>query len=334
MTWLQGLSPHTYPPQPPTEVVDVDPRATTSKVSAAVSGSRPLSPLPPPVISPASPSVDATEVEAENKLACKNGSGSRCHNVCRFTAAINRNKTELEVQGLMFTLCALMVIAAVCFSLRPVPLGLFEGTAAAIVEASIFQYASMKTLVWSFMVPPTDCAIPQKGARVVPDLTSPGIGDSRRLFRTVFGLTAVPAEAVLDPHLPHWSFFGRSGYITLELHSNATLTTIVIESDFPDSMPHNIRVWALVPRLKQDLYHSQLPAVPPFPFEFKGQDFSPLLLGDSSFQTGSSLGERRYRVPRGSYGHVPIGMVTLEFLSNGGNGNTRIGLIRVLGSPL
>ena len=201
-------------------------------------------------------------------------------------------------------------------------------------RAPIIRHAVITTLVWISVVSPVDCAIPWKGARVVPEWTSPGTGESRRWFyRVVLGSPTSSAEVVLDPLLPHWSFFGRSGYITLLLHAEATLTTIVIESDFPDSMPHDLRVWAFVPRHNQDPCFSQLEISPSFPYQLKDWDLSPLLVGDIAPQANSNSTEHRYHVPRGPCGHIPVGMIMLEFLSNGGSEMIQIRLIRVLGVP-
>lgn len=201
-------------------------------------------------------------------------------------------------------------------------------------SATAFQSAVLDAFTWIGVVSIVDCAIPSKGARVIPEWTSPGTGDSGRWFyKSVLGLTVVPPEAVLDKNLPHWSFPGQSGHIAFELHQNATITTVIVESDFPESIPHTVRIWTFVHKPKQVLCCSQSLNVPPFPYPLGTRDLFPLLLGDVTFQTGTDLRERKYHIPRGFYGHVPVGVVMLEFLPNGGGEFTRIDHIRILGIP-
>jgi hypothetical protein len=181
---------------------------------------------------------------------------------------------------------------------------------------------------------PVDCAIPSKGARIIPEWTSPGVGDVHGWFyKSVRGLTIVPPESVLDKNLPHWSIPGQSGHIAFELHRNATITAVIIESDFPQSIPHTIRIWTFVRKSEQVQCCSQSGDTLSFPYQLGTRDLIPLLLGDVAFQTGSALREHRYPIPRGCYGNVPVGTVMLEFLPDGGSDITRIGHIRVLGIP-
>lgn len=243
----------------------------------------------------------------------------------------------------MFIFCMVVAITTTIYVLLPLdhsPVfnGLHENFAALqrVIEeeAMILRYFVMKVLAWMTIISPVDCAIPWNGARIISEWTSPGVGESRPwLYKTVLNLVVVPPEAVLDPHLPHWSFLGQSGQITFELHRNATITTVIIESDFPNSMPKEIRMWAFAQKPKQHSCRSQPLNTPSFPYRLENQDLSPLLLGDVFFQAGSTPREYRYHIPRGCYGHIPIGMIMLEFLSNGGDEITRIGLIRVLGIP-
>jgi len=149
----------------------------------------------------------------------------------------------------------------------------------------------------------------------------------------MLGSTVVPADAVLDPHLPHWSFHGQNGHITFELHRNATIITVVIESDFPESIPRDIRIWTFVPESKQGPRHSRSPDTPIFPYQSEDRGLFPLLLGDVIFQEGSTPRERKYHVPHGRHAYTPIGMVMLEFLSNGDGNFTRIRFVRILGIP-
>lgn len=200
--------------------------------------------------------------------------------------------------------------------------------------SGIIQYVTLKVLIWTAFVSPVDCAIPWEGARIVSEWTSPGLGESRPwLYKTMLGLTVVPADAALDPYLPHWSFLGQTGHIALELHRNATIITVIIESDFPDAIPHDIRIWTFTPKFGQDPRRARSPNAPHFPYHLEDKQFSPLLLGDAFFQAGSTPREHRYNVPHGWHVRMPIGVVVLEFLSNGGSDVTRIDRIRILGIP-
>ena len=187
---------------------------------------------------------------------------------------------------------------------------------------------------WMSLVSPVDCAIPWEGGRVISELTSPGLGESQPwVYKAILGLTVVPADAVLDPNLPHWSFLGGSGHVTFELHKNATISTIVIESDFPESMPQDIRVWVFVPEVEQGCCDEPLSVTPPLLHRFEDRGLSPLFLGNISVGEGSVPGDHRYHIHRRSQTRIPAMVVMLEFLSNGGTDVTRIRLIRVLGIP-
>ena len=189
-------------------------------------------------------------------------------------------------------------------------------------------------LGWVSFASPIDCVIPWEGGRIISELTSPGLGDSQSwLYRTVLGLTAVPVDAVLDPRLPHWAFLGDSGHITLELHTNATVSTVIIESDFPESMPHDVHVWAFVPKIKQGRRNESLQVTPPLLHQFEDRGLFPLFLGNLSLGEGSVPGDHRYHIHRQAQAYTPTMVVMLEFLSNGGADITRIRLIRILGIP-
>lgn len=189
-------------------------------------------------------------------------------------------------------------------------------------------------LGWVAFASTVDCAIPSEGGRIISELTSPGLGDSQPwLYRTVLGLTAVPADAVLDPHLPHWAFLGDSGYITLQLHSNATISTIIVESDFVESIPHHIRVWAFVPKTKRGHSDESLLVTPPLLDRFEDRGLFPIFLGNISLGEDSVPGGHRYHVHSRIQALTPAMVVMLEFLSNGGSNITRIRLIRILGIP-
>ena len=247
------------------------------------------------------------------------------------TSTIDNYSTKLTIQKLLSSLCALVIIA----SAIPIPSCLVSlQTLAGLQEVSVLlQYAIMQVSVRLAFVELVDCAIAREGARAVAEWTSPGLGEPRPwLYRVVLGST-VPADAVLDPRLPHWSFFSQPGFITLELHRNATVMVIIVESDFPDSIPHDIRIWTLVPKSEPGLCRPRSPGVPSFPYQSEDQGLSPLFLGDAVFQAGSTPWKHRYHVPRGCNAYVPIGVVMLEFLSNGGDNITRIHLIRILGIP-
>lgn len=202
-------------------------------------------------------------------------------------------------------------------------------------EVSIFlQYAAMQVLVRLALVSPVDCAIHREGASAVAGWTSPGLEESRLwLYRMIMGSAVVPADAVLDPRLPRWSFFGQTGHITLALHRNATLITVIIESDFPDSIPHNMRIWTFMPKSRRGLCRLRPLDIPSPQQQSGGRGLSLLFLGDAVSQAGSTAWERRYHAPRGCYAHVPTDVVMLEFFSDGGDDITRIRLIRVLGIP-
>lgn len=353
--WLQAsASPHSYPPGPLADTLDEKPltipspslvtapedhqcaNGNGSLLSAAPGVDSVLSVLPPPT----------TEIKAKKKVVGSGGPRDFWNNlntVRGVATMIDSNGTKLAAQKLVFILCIVAAITSTIYvSSHSIPPPVFDGlrkNMAAILsaieeEAAIFRYAIVRVLVWMTVISPVDCAIPWNGARVVSGWTSPGVGESHLwLYKTVLGLTVVPPEAALDPHLPHWSFLGQSGHIAFELHRNATITTVIIQSDFPDSVPHSVRIWTFVQKPKQLSCRLQPLNTPSFPHRLENRDLSPLLLGDVFSQASSTPGEYSYHIPRGCYGHIPIGMVMLEFLSNRGSDITRIGLIRVLGIP-
>lgn len=238
---------------------------------------------------------------------------------------------------LLFGLCVTVLIAVIDQRVTPPSLPLVSlsqitggvgATFAVLIDMIIPIFG------WISFAPQIDCAIPWKGGRIIPELTSPGLGDSKPwLYRTALGLTAVPADAVLDPRLPHWAFPGDSGHLTLELHTNATISAVIIESDFPESMPHDIRVWAFVPKIKQSRHEEPLSVTPSLLHRFEDRGLFPLFLGNISIGEDSVPGDHRYRIHRRARAHTPTMVVMLEFLSNGGADITRIRLIRILGSP-
>ena len=367
MEQLQArVRPHCYPPQPLVEDMDnnlftaqdIDPvsppehhpRVTLGITSLATaddsllpvlqraSPSTQSNPLPPST----PPSACATEAEKDNETRPMAGGGSRGPRATQFLAsrrlvrmvvpAIDDHSTKLAAQGLLVSLCTMVIVAsAVLILTHLVSLQILAG----LQEMSaVLRYTFMRVSVWMAFVSPTDCAIHRKGARVVVEQTSPGLWESRPwLYRTVLGLTTVPADVVLDPGPPHWSFLGQTGHITLKLHRNSTVTSIIIESDFPDSIPHNIRIWTFGPNPGQGPCRSWSLDGPSLPYQSKEQDLFPLFLGNATFQVGSTPGEHRYHISHGRRASMPTGMIMLEFLSNGGHRITRIRAIRVLGIP-
>lgn len=163
------------------------------------------------------------------------------------TSASGYDDTKLATQMLAFVFCVVAIITCTTYlSSHPVSLPVFYGLEEKLVtlhrvfreESTVFRSVIVQALVWMMFVSPVDSAIPCEGARVVSGWSSPGHGESGPWFyRAVLGSTVVPAEAVLDPQQPHWSFPGQAGHITFKLHRNATLTAIVIKSDFPNSIP-------------------------------------------------------------------------------------------------
>lgn len=238
---------------------------------------------------------------------------------------------------ILFTLCIAVAIATtdqggILPPLPPVSLSQIISGIGANFDVLIDTITLI--LGWVSFASPIDCTIPWEGGRIISELTSPGLGDSQPwLYRTVLGLTAVPVDAVLDPRLPHWAFLGDSGHVTLELHTNATISTVIIKSDFPESMPHDIRVWAFVPKIKQGRQNESLQVTPPLLHQFEDRGLFPLFLGNLSLGEGSVPGDHRYHIHRQAQAYIPTMVVMLEFLSNGGADITRIRLICILGIP-
>lgn len=350
---------HRYPPQPLPEAISNDllanpntdqvatrdnhSRITADAVSlvaadesflSAVGGADPLTQSPVlPASTPFSTGSPEPELEPETPVNDSDSRGARIpHSPVRMIASMADNhNTKLAAQKLLFSFCVVVTIASTAFiSLYSAPQTLYG-----LQEMpAVLRCGIMPVLVWTALVSPVDCAVPWEGARVVSEWSSQGLKESRPwLYKMMGGSTIVPADAALDPYLPHWSFLGQTGHIALELHRNAAITTIIIESDFPNSIPHKIRIWTFVPKPERGPRHSQSPVTPPFSYLSGDRGLSPLLLGDVVFQVGSTAREHRYHVPRRCHAYTPVRVVMLEFLSNGGDGITQIRRIRILGVP-
>ena len=355
--WLKVSSnPHCYPPQPIKKAAGDDSwgitNATTvvqSDRSQAGDGNSPFSVIETgdPLLLPPTPtghlSAYAVEINTDGKVADEKGPNDvgiklpRSHHMASEVAtAINGNGTKLALQKLMHTLpAAIVAVISIFLLLAFGPLNENAVVSRCIrwEQTEKFRYAAMNVFVWAGIISPVDCATPWEGARVIMDWTSPGVGELQQwLYETVLGLPVVSAQAILEKDMPHWSFHGQTGHIAIELHRNATLTTVIIESDFPDSIPHSIRIWTFISQLDRCPCCPQPPA-PAFAPWVKSSNLFPLLLGDAPFRAGSTPREREYHIPPGCCGRIPVGMVIVEFLSNGGSDVTRIDLVRILGVP-
>ena len=189
-----------------------------------------------------------------------------------------------------------------------------------------------------------DLTIWSDGAFVVEDFTSPTFSNKGRGWWNWWGQNTAVVHwagpiAVLDPEISCWSFEGASGFITLRLTGNASISSVQIahtaESHLKKFAPQDFTVWALVDSasfsIKEIPRHT---APPPNLDHLASNGFYPIQLGAFSFEVASHAPGQSFAVDAEvlkNYGGR-VDKIMFHFFSNWGAKRTCLYHLRVFGS--
>lgn len=173
------------------------------------------------------------------------------------------------------------------------------------------------------------------GAHIIDHLTSPSIRHHPPAWYHIFTPTVkvpVPPVAVLDPQLSCWAFDGFSGYITVQLSTNASITQLVVEhpSESTLSAPRDIVVWAITKpiRFQRGQIHSQLPAS--VRDTLREAKLSATLIHKLRFEIGSVGRSQAFNVP--THRGRKVDTVLFQIDNNWGGEYTCLWGLRVMGN--
>ena len=190
---------------------------------------------------------------------------------------------------------------------------------------------------------PRDLTVWSDGACAVEDFTSPTFSDRGRGWWNWFAQNPAPVHwagpiAVLDPEISCWSFEGASGFITLQLIGNASITSVQIayaaESHLQKFAPKDFIVWALVDSHSFSVKEIPRHTTPPPNLErLVSKTFYPIQLGIFSFEVASHAAGQLFAIDVGAlerYGSR-VDKVMFHVLSNWGAERTCLYHLRVFG---
>jgi hypothetical protein len=190
---------------------------------------------------------------------------------------------------------------------------------------------------------PHDLTVWSGGAYAVEDFTSPTFSDKGKSWWNWWAQDTATVRwagpiAVLDPAISCWSFEGASGFITLQLIDNATISSVQIahadETHLQKFAPKDFIIWALVDSDSfsvKEIPHHTTP--PPNLERLVSNRFYPIRLGAFSFEVASHAAGQRFAVDAGvleSYGGR-VDKVMFHVLSNWGAKRTCLYHLRVFG---
>jgi hypothetical protein len=188
---------------------------------------------------------------------------------------------------------------------------------------------------------PRDLSIWTDGACVVEELTSPTSGEKGKDWWNWWGEAVHWAGpiAVLDPRLSCWSFEENSGYITLQLIGNASISSVQIahtaESNLQKFAPRDFIIWALMDSNSFSVKEIPRHTTPPPNLErLVSSGFYPIHLGTFSFDVVSHTAGQSFSVDAEvleRYGGR-INRVMFHILSNWGAKRTCLYHLRVFGT--
>ena len=203
-----------------------------------------------------------------------------------------------------------------------------------LCDVEVFAFSASREL--------RDLTVWSDGARVVEELTSPTSGGKDRSGWGWWDKKAtshwVGPIAVLDPQISCWSFTGTSGFITLQLTGNASITSVEIghatEPHLQKFAPQDFLVWALVNSrsfsVKEIPRHS---IAPPNLERLVSSGLYPIQLGTFTFNATSHPVGQFFAVDAGAlkaYGGR-ADKIMFHVLNNGGGKRTCLYHLRVFG---
>lgn len=190
---------------------------------------------------------------------------------------------------------------------------------------------------------PRDLTVWSDGARAIEDFTSLTFSNKGRSRWNWWGQNTAAVHwagpiAVLDPEVSCWSFEGASGFITLRLIGNASITSVQIahttESHPQKFAPKDFIVWALVDSDSFSVKEIPRHSTPPPNLErLVSNRFYPIQLGTFSFEVASHAAGQSFAVNVGvleNYGGR-VDKVMFHVLSNWGAKRTCLYHLRVFG---
>ena len=190
---------------------------------------------------------------------------------------------------------------------------------------------------------PRDLTVWSDGACIVEEFTSPTFSHESRSRWNWWGKASATVHwagpvAVLDPQISCWSFEGTSGFITLQLIANSSITLVqvahTVESQLQRFAPQGFIVWALVDSGSfsvKEIPHHITP--PPNLERLVSNRLYPIRLGTFSFDVASHATGQSFVVDTGvleRYGGR-VDKVMFQFLSNWGAERTCLYHLRVFG---
>lgn len=190
---------------------------------------------------------------------------------------------------------------------------------------------------------PRDLTVWSGGARVVEKFTSPTFGHKNRSRWNWWGKNSATVHwagpvAVLDPQISCWSFEGTSGFITLQLIANSSITLVqvahAVESQPQKFAPQSFIVWALVDLGSFSVKEIPRHGTPPPNLErLVSHRLYPIQLGTFYFDVASHAAGQSFVVDTGvleGYGSR-VDKVMFHILSNWGAERTCLYHLRVFG---